>query len=105
MKEEDERRLLPMPADAGVVVAVAGDEDDSLDGALTAAASGGDGAWTRRAMQRTRASVEKRERVKRERERTRERERALCHFFFLSRVLLWQHSLSAFFSRRGERGN
>ena len=45
MNDEDERRLLPaaMLADADVVVADAGD-DESLDGALTAAASGGDGA-------------------------------------------------------------
>ena len=46
MNDEDERRLLPaaMLADADVVVADAGDDDESLDGALTAAASGGDGA-------------------------------------------------------------
>lgn len=56
VKEEDERRLLPaaMLADAeDIVVAVAGDGDESLDGALTAAASG-DGAWARRAMHRER---------------------------------------------------
>ena len=73
MKEEDERRLLPAAtlADAeNAVVAAAGDDDESLDGALTAAASCGDGAWARRAMQN--ASKRERREAKSVRERGRE---------------------------------